>query len=352
MIRYLEEQPEVWSRILRNREGITRSLADGITGRKIKRILLIGSGSSQNAAMCAAQFYEEELGLEADAVVPTRIGALPRLLNSGSTLVFAVSQSGRSTSTIRAAETLKRVGFTVAGVTADESSPLAKAADLHLLIACGEEATGPKTKGMTATVLTLYLAGMCLCGEIGSGTVQESALCRELQSSFTAGPENISRCHSFCEANLKTLAKIPSFTLIADGMGYAVTCEGALKLLETLCVPASAYEFEEYLHGVNNLIAPGAYNLIILTDPRNFSRMRKLDNYCRANRCRNFVITSVKDSGFPGALQLEGSGFSYTQPFETLLFFQILSALGSEYKNINCDQPRFSDLYALLATKA
>lgn len=353
MMRYLEEQPAVWNKILKNRKELFRPLADGLAGRTVKHILLVGSGSSYNASLLAAQFYEEVLGLEAQTVVPSKIDALPALMDRDNTLVFAVSQSGRSTSTIRVIESLNKAGFTVVGITADETSPVAKACSLHQLIDCGEETVGPKTKGMTATILTLYLAGMQLCSTLGRlSCKQEESICSEFLRSFAAAPENIARCRAFCEANLKSLAENSFFTIISDSTGYATACEGALKVLETLYVPAYSYEFEEYLHGVNNLIAPGICNLFIPVNPENFDRMHKLDDYCSAHGCNDFVVSSAKGSGFQGALELEGSDSVFTQPFETLLFFQVLSALGSEYKQINCDKPKFTDFYSLLETKA
>lgn len=353
MMQYLEEQPMVWDKIVKNRKGLFQPLADGLAGRAVKRILLVGSGSSYNASLLAVQFYEEVLGLEAQAVVPTRIGALPSLLDPDSTLVLAVSQSGRSTSTIHVIETLKKAGFTIAGVTADEVSPIAKACSLHQLIDCGEETVGPKTKGMTATVLALYLIGMQVCTTYGLlSEEKEESVCAALFRSFAAAPENIARCRTFCEANIKSLSENPHFTLISDSTGYFTACEGALKVLETLYVPAYAYEFEEYLHGVNNIIASGVCNVLVPVNPENFDRMHKLDDYCRAHGCNNFVVTSAKNAGFQGGLELEGSGSDFTQPFEALLFFQVLSALGSEYKKIDCDKSKFTDFYSLLETKA
>ncbi len=206
---------------------------------------------------------------------------------------------------------------------------------------------------MTATVLTLYLAGMVLCSAAGLLSAEkEASLCGDFLRSFTAAPKNISLCREFCEKNTKELSENAHFTFISDSTGYPSCCEGALKVLETLYVPATAYEFEEYLHGVNNIIAPGVCNVLIPVNPENFDRMHKLDDYCRAHGCRNFVVTSAQNSGFEEALQLEGSGSVFTQPFESLLFFQVLSALGSEYKHINCDKPKFTDFYNLLETKA
>lgn len=353
MLQYLEEQPAVWNRILENRSQLFQPLEKKFFERKIKRVVLVGSGSSYNASLLAAQFYREMLGLEAQAEVPARIGTLPPLLDPETTLIFAVSQSGLSISTIQAIHLFRKLGFTVAGFTADESSPVAGACDVHQLIDCGDEFIGPKTKGMTASVLTLYLAGMRLCSVTGRlNCEKEATVCSKFLRSFAAAPQNIARCKAFCKANLRNLSEQPFYTIISDGTGYAAACEGALKILETLCVPAYSYEFEEYLHGINNLIAPGICNLFVPVNPANFQWMWKLDDYCRANGCSDFVITSVPDSGFTNALELEGSGCACTQPFETLLLFQIFSVLGSEYKGMNCDKSKFPNFCSLMETKA
>lgn len=353
MLAYIKEQPAVWTAMVKKRKEGFRALRETFTKRPVKRILIIGSGSSYNAGDMAAEFFTEALGIEAEALAPTRLSALPQLLDPASTLVFAASQTGRSTSTLSAVKTLRQQGFPVVAVTAIEDCPLVRACEWYQPIDCGEETVGPKTKGQTATVLTLYLAGMALCEGWGMlSAKREEELAGALLAAFEAAPENIERCCAFVQKHVGMLAEKPCFTLIADGLGYPMIKEGALKILETLSVSAAAYEFEEYLHGVNHTIQPGVCNLVVPFLPENLERMKRMNDYCLSHGCDNFVVTTAPWEDGEKVLKLKGSGSRYTAPFETLPFFQVVSVYGSEAKDIECDEPRLLDFYQSLDTKA
>ncbi|MCA5010738.1 hypothetical protein HP393_19990, partial [Clostridioides difficile] len=95
----------------------------------------------------------------------------------------------------------------------------------------------------------------------------------EINKSIKAAPSNIEAAIEFCKRNEDLLASMQHFTLISEEAGYHTVQEGALKILETLYVPAAAYEFEEYLHGINNTIEPGLCNLFLPAGPHNSERM-------------------------------------------------------------------------------
>lgn len=352
MLQYIDEQPRVWRHILAQRAALTAPLDAVVKDREIRRVLLVGTGSSGNAALAAKPFWEELLGREVTLAVPTRLdGVLPA---AGTTLALVISQSGRSTSTLAAATQLRSRGFQPVAVTADPASPVAAACGCNLLIDCGAENVGPKTKGFTATVLTLYIAAMRLAELLGTAdTAALAAREAALQRAFDAAEDNLTRGRAFCALHGAQLAAQPHFTFIADGAGLAVACEGALKVLETLYVPAFAYEFEEYLHGVNNTIGAGQCNILLLSSAENAERMLRLDRFCRTRGCHDLLISALPlPADAPdGALVTQGSGQPYTQIFETLLVFQQISALVSERKGFNVDKPKFADFYSQLATK-
>ena len=140
MLEYIKEQPEVWRKITDDRESLFQGAVEKLQ-QPVKRIVILGSGSSYIASMAAADFYGKMLGLEAAAVVPTRLDGLLRLLNPDETLLIAVSQSGRSTSTIDAVKKWKECGFCILAVTADEQSPVAKESDVHHRLRGGDGGT-------------------------------------------------------------------------------------------------------------------------------------------------------------------------------------------------------------------
>lgn len=352
MMEYIKEQPAIWARMAEEREEIFRELRE-CELNPVKRILIIGSGSSYIAAMAAADFMEKILGIETTAAVPTRLSGFIKVLKPEDTLVIAVSQSGKSTSTISAVKEWREHGFTVITVTADLKSPVALQGNLHQLIVCGEETVVPKTKGMTGTVLTLSFMGLIL-GQRWNRVEEDqfTHFLYELNKSIKAAPSNIEISMEFCKRNEDLIASMQHFTLISEEEGYYTVQEGALKILETLYVPASAYEFEEYLHGINNTIKPGLCNLFLPAGSHNSERMAVLERYSREKGCINFVITSLDWESGSQVLNLSGSKEPYFSMFQALLVFQIMSVYGSERKCIECDTPKFHDFYRVMNTKA
>lgn len=352
MLQYIKEQPVLWQSMMENRKALFQETAEGLKERP-ERIVILGSGSSLIAAMAAAEFYQEMLSIETTAVVPTKLESLMRLLDPSETLMIAVSQSGKSTSTIQAVETCRARGFTTLGVTADETSPTAEKCSFHQQVACGEEVVGPKTKGMTGTVLTLFLLGMELgnvwgiaCSAFGSRFLADMDL------AIQAAPANLERCMEFCSKKQELLACLAHCIVISEDAGYYAAQEGALKLLETLYIPVMAYEFEEYMHGINNTIEPGICHIFLPAGAENAGRMATLERYTREKGCINLVVTSLDWEEGPDTLKLVGSANPFCSLFQALLAFQVMSVYGSQRKNIECDRPKFSDFYGVMNTKA
>lgn len=351
MKQYIKEQPAVWQHILDARKALTADFVAAFRSTDFKRLVLVGSGSSCNASRMAKNFFEAQLGIETAVIEPTRLAPVMKLYGEGA-IFIASSQGGGSTSTLATVKEIRAAGYRVAGITTDTTSPIAQSCDTHVLIDIGEEAVGPKSKGMTSTVLTLYMAVMELL--LAQGRLDEAlynSTLAALVESFRLAVGNIEACAAWCEGEGKKLAAAPHISLIAEGDDTPVMSEGALKMLETLHVPVAYYEFEEYLHGVNYTINPENW-CIQVTDPANDrERMLRLRDFALEHGSHCFVVSTGIPTGIVGELFLQATGNGATRPFETLLPFQMISARLSEEKGINVDVRFFPDYHSKLATK-
>lgn len=350
MLKYTREQPDIWKNILARREEITRNFVSSQDG-SLKRLVLIGSGSSFTASRTAAEILMRLTKVEVTVAEPTRLYPLLTHLGEG-TVFCACSQSGRSTSTLEAVRAIQKAGFRVTAVTANPDSSLAKACDGHVTVECGEELVGPKTKGMTSSALTLTLMGaeLALAKELLDASAYNKAII-DFSRSFDLAAGNIERCVSWCGEHPE-IAEAPHMIVVADGMALPAALEGALKVLETLYVPVFAYEFEEYLHGVNNTLNPQSWMIHLVPEGENRRRFLALSDFAQERGGHNFIISSGTPTGRAGELNLAASGNELTLPFEMLLPFHAISALISEIKGINCDKPQFKDFAQRLHTKA
>lgn len=354
MMGYIKDQPEVWKSIVEQRKELCRGFVEANKGKTVKRIVMLGSGSSLTAPSMAREFFQDFLGIEVLAVAPTRFGSLWKLLDPETTLYWAISQSGRSTSTIAVIDELHEQGIKVTALTANPESAVAARCDEHVLIACGAEMVGAKTKGMTSTALTLYLMGMELC--LAQGRLAQAdydKMIADLLRSFSLASETIEKSIVWCrnEESKANLTAAPHIILVAEGMNYPVSLEAALKMLETLRMPVFTYEFEEYLHGVVNTVDDQSYMIYLVSDSHNRERMLQLFDYTAKYGSHNLIVSHGTPTGRANELYLETSGNDFTLPFETLLPFHVISALSSEDRGIDCDLPKFPD-FLVMGTKA
>jgi fructoselysine-6-P-deglycase FrlB-like protein len=233
---YIREQPKVLAELpTRTAAALAgfKSLA-----RKPERIVLVGTGSSMNALLCAADAFEELTGATVIAKEPEAYLRLPPKPNAQHTLVVIASQSGTSLTPVEAARHALASGFATIAVTGDGESALAKTGADVLVMPIGTETVGPKTKGYTATVLSLF----AIAAKLGNRKLELSALVKPLEATVETG----------LAAAKDLLARygVPDYILIAgqsQHLGSAL--ESGLKIAEISGVPTAGFDTEEALHG-------------------------------------------------------------------------------------------------------
>lgn len=347
MLEYIYEQPELFARSLQDRAAVTAPFVELFETVKPDRLYLVASGTSRNAAAAAAPFMQQILGIEVTAQVPSRLFSV-----FGSRPMFVyVSQGGNSTNTLAAMERFAK--YPSIAMTGDPGR-ICDVCSRYLKIPCGPETAGPKTKGYTITVLTLYLMALEAAHSCGwhaeepyekyVEVLQQAG--RNLQDTVDAAAE-WQRCNDEAHRQLQVVY------LVGKGQAMEIAREGALKMQETLLIPTAAFEFEEFLHGptssLNKQVA-GFYLLPPVHDP-DYARMQGLVQYHRA--CGAWVCTvGPKTTEWQTDCVVHTTGYWYTQPFEAIVPMQIVSALVPKELGIGDDNMQaFRKLDKLLGIK-
>lgn len=350
MLAYLRSQPDIWQTIYDRRAEITAPFVEAFANSRPAQLLMIGSGSSYNAACCVQRLYAQLLGIRVTASVPTRAEETFALCPPQETAAVVISQSGESTSTIRVLEALKARGYPTVSLTQVADSTIERECSVKVELACGEESVGPKTKGFTATVLTLQLMAVELARALGLGE-QADAVVSDLEKAFALAPASIEASVEWAIRHSESLGKAPHVLLLADGENYAAMAEGALKLLETLYVPCMHYEFEEYLHGVQCTIAEGSHLILVVPDNHNRERMLRLAAFNQAHGGVSYLVTTGRPAQAEGELFLHAACSPWTSCYDVLLPMQVISTVVSQAKGINCDRSKFPTFIKDLGTK-
>ena len=347
MYDYYTSQPEYMKSILENREAYLGAFAPFCFNTNPDRLYLCGSGTSFHACAASQAYMQAILGVETTAIAPSRLGEL----NGERPLVIAVSQGGRSTNTVAAIENLSRRGIPVATLTYSTDTPVARAGGCMLTLGVGDETAGPKTRGYTGTVLSLYL--MALAAGLAMKTLDENAHARRLQAIaevVSHARANQQACKVFYDRHFSTLQKANSFMFAGKGVSAQVAGEMALKEQETLCYPASGYEFEEYLHGPGCCTDSGTALFLMPAGDMDDERMRRLATIVGAATENVYFISYSGPSFGERDLRLQNPDPAFLAPFSTIFFAQLLSALMPEATGRG-RHPAVKNIFAMMDTK-
>jgi glucosamine--fructose-6-phosphate aminotransferase (isomerizing) len=221
--------------------------------RSLKRVVLIGMGTSMHALMISRAYFEQFTGLPAeyDNASEFRYRGAPL---DGQTLVVSVSQSGETVDTLEAMAAAKRAGalqVTVCNVPGAQST---RVADGTVYMNAGPEVAVCSTKCYTCAVAALYLLA-CWMGRV-RGHIDEARLA-ELLDGIAKLPqlvgETLQRGEAI-EALARKLRETRSALFLGRGAQYPVAMEGALKLKEVSYIHAEGYPAGEMKHGPIALI--------------------------------------------------------------------------------------------------
>ncbi len=346
MQKYFNAQSEVLSKVIRQGSSDAREYA--LQHSQFGRICLIGSGSSFHCARTQMENLKRLVGCEILAMLPGRVDAFQHRPDD---LILLITQEGKSVNVMRAAERLRERGARFSVLTAVENSPIACLAESCLYMRCGEEKTGPKTKGVLATLIMLELLGL----ELGlkRKKISQSHYDKEILSieeTVRFLPENIALCRTWVEQQKDVLTQSPFITVLSVAPLCFLGCEGALKLVETVYIPAVSYEFEEFIHGPHCLLGTDMTIIALYHGLPDENRLRTLCAFAREKGTRVLEISDMNEAnGFDG-LKLRNGGWELC-PMHFLLPFQAASAYLAEWMGHDLDRPKFPGFATQLQSK-
>lgn len=322
MTDYIKEQAPLFAAVPEDRKKIAAPFCTVSREVRPDKILLIASGTSRNAALAAAPFMQEVLALDVQVLAPSQV----KTVRGAHTLAIVISQGGNSTNSLAVFDRLQ--GVPTIAMTGNPYGHVNSKGDTYLEIPCGEELAGPKTKGYTVTILTLYLMALeygLQNGSIAAAGYEEAIAA--LRQAAGQLPGNIAAAEAWTQANRESLKTLSAIYVVGKQQGMETAAEGALKLMETLLIPAFAFDFEEFLHGPSSSIgtAVSGFYLLPAQDDPDYERMQRLIAYHRGI-CPAVYTVGPAASGDARDCVVQTTGKWYTQPFEQILPMQTAGA--------------------------
>lgn len=200
------------------------------------RLCLVGSGSSFFCAQTASPFLKRQTGLEVLALLP---GRAEEMLPLPGDLMLLITQEGKSVNVMRVAEHLKKLGKSFCTVTALPDSPTAQIAEECLSLGCGEEVSGPKTMGVTSTLLLLRRLALEL--GLARGALSQEAYQKKYGG--TDGGDPISGSHASKQSGMDSAKRGVFYagSLLRDHQRRAALLSGAGGRVKALGNPLPSH---------------------------------------------------------------------------------------------------------------
>jgi glucosamine--fructose-6-phosphate aminotransferase (isomerizing) len=251
MAREIAEIPALGERLVARCEQLA-GIASRIERAKPRMVVLCGRGSSGHVGVYLRYLFEARYGVLVSAAAPSVITTYLRLPDMRETLFIVISQSGRSPDIVMATEVARSLGALTLALVNDEASPAAQAAELVFPIGAGTERAVAATKTVALTMMA------------GAQLVATLTRDRELGEALQRLPQRLADALA-CDWSAwgDSLDTASAAFVAARGYGFGTAREIALKLTETLRLPALGYSTAELRHGPRAAIGPATPVLVL-----------------------------------------------------------------------------------------
>ncbi len=348
MLKEINEQPEALANTLRGRldEKMGSAVLSGLslTPRElssIRRVVIVGCGTSYNAGMVGKYYFEELAGL------PTEIdqAAEYRYRNpiiQPDDMVVAISQSGETADTLAAVREAKQKGALVVGICNVVGSTIARETGRGIYLHAGPEIGVASTKAFTCqlTVLLMMALKIGRCRRLSRQNGFE--LCEEIRKIPDLVKAVLARNEEIIKV-AERYAQARDFFFLGRGAMYPVALEGALKLKEISYIHAEGYHAAELKHGPIALLDKQTPVLAMVNDMAGKDKMLSNVQECRARQAPVIGIVSegdeVIESNMDDVIRVPKCSH-LTAPIPTVVALQLLAYHVARIRKCSIDQPR------------
>ena len=349
MLKEIMEQPRVVSNALSGRVNFDKgeiALEDFPLSeaevKELRRIVLIGCGTSLHAAIVGRHFMEGIAGLAADVDSASEFRYRDFHIDEH-TLVVSVGQSGETADTLAAMAAVREKGGRLVTICNVEGSQATRLAEGMLHMRSGMEIGVASTKTYIASIAVMYILSAYL-GQIRETVNRDKS--KNQIGEFARLPNLLGKLlsdHAPYETLAKKYHKYEDFLYLGRGLNYPTAIEGALKLKEISYIHAEGYPAGEMKHGPIALIDPNMP--VVAIAPRSSFHAKMVNNVKEAKARDGLVIALVSegDEELPpqvdDVLYIPECG-ELLSPFLAVVPLQLLAYYIAVRRGCDVDQPR------------
>lgn len=332
MIKEILEQPIALEHTLRSEREHAREFRNFARKHPFRMIVLVGRGTSDNAALFGRYLFELTTGIPVSLCAPSVHTVYHAKLDLRDSLVIGISQSGEATDINMVLRASRRQGAYTIGITNEAHSSMAGVAHQVFLARAGRQRSVAATKTYTAQLLLLYMLASALGDEVTLANVSE--IPGRAREALKLAPEISERVERY--------RYMRQCVVVARGLNYANAFELALKLMETCYVVADRFSSADFLHGPIALIERDFPVLLFMPPGKTFNELRKLVVRLQELRAETMVICS-DSARLPKAVRavkVSGAIPEIYTPIPYIIPGQLFAASLARVKRLDADRPR------------
>lgn len=332
MLGYIRDQGRALLDTFDNRSVYCEPFIKVFESRDIRKVYILGSGTSYHASLAAKHYFEKYLQTEVEVLIPTSFTNYTSININGiyrkdQILAIGISQSGTSISTINAMKKARELGIYTIGLTEATDSLITSEVELVVKLTCGKELIPVETRGYTVTVLQSFLTAVELARAIKKLVQQEyDSLMDEIRAMLLQYDEMLMVTEEWYEKHQDELLEMKHGVIASYGVNTCTALEGALKMYETFKQPINAYEIEEMIHGPHMAFGKQDYVFLVASDEAEFERVPLFTGFFKENNITNhiYVFTNrrmelgEKDLFYNFRIPVELSPLVFTLPFQIM----------------------------------
>ena len=348
MLKEIFEQPETIKNAMRGR--LIPAVGDVRLGgldmneeqlRGVKRILLIGCGTSWHAGLIGEYMIEEKARIPVEVEYASEFRYRNPIIEDG-TVVFAISQSGETVDTLAALREAEKRGARCMGICNVVGSTIARESHAGVYIHAGPEIGVASTKAFTSQISVLALLALVF-GRLKTISSSEG---QKIIQALVQLPEQVAeilKAHEEIHAIAEEYYHHNNFLYLGRGPNYPVALEGALKLKEISYLHAEGYPAAEMKHGPIALIDENMP--VVFICPRDNAYQKIVGNICEV-KARKGKIIAITNEGNSEVVEMADHviyiprTLDFLYPILAVIPLQLLAYHIAVLRGCNIDQPR------------
>jgi glucosamine--fructose-6-phosphate aminotransferase (isomerizing) len=330
MLAEINEQPAALERTLKGERGKYERVGRVLRSRDIDLVVLVGRGSSDNAALFGRYLLESRVGIPVSLCAPSVFTLYNSKLRLDRALVVGVSQSGEGDDINMVLESARASGAFTLAVTNEAESTMAKIVDEAMLIHAGRERSVAATKTYTGQMLHFYM----LANELAEERIEIAGI-PDLAAAALSLTDEIREL-------VERYVFMENCVIVGRGMNYGNSYELALKLMETCYVVAERFSSADFFHGplaiierrfpVISFLPNGA---VLKSGLELLERLRELKADCLSiTNNPEVAALSTRSVIVPGDIE------EILTPIPFIIPGQLFAGLLSDAKGLDPDAPR------------